>query len=151
MICWRNSCGDFHEQGVSKGLVVEQLLKTMAARGAPLDFVCCIGDDRSDEDMFESIDQFMAQPPYASQAKVFACTVGRKPSKAKYYLDDTMEVIMTLHALASASAEAAANARNSPETSSSSRLLSAPEIPRLRLPVMPPSPLVVDQLSNLQI
>jgi trehalose 6-phosphate synthase/phosphatase len=35
-------------------------------------------------------------------AKVFACTVGQKPSKAKYYLDDTVEVIKMLQGLASA-------------------------------------------------
>ena len=38
-------------QGVSKGLVA-QLLSTMVETGKLLDFVLCIGDERSDEDMF---------------------------------------------------------------------------------------------------
>lgn len=67
----------------------------MSTKGEPPDFILCIGDDRSDEDMFESISN--AAP---SSAEVFACTVGRKPSKATYYLNDTEEVIRLLESLA---------------------------------------------------
>ncbi|GAA0183279.1 hypothetical protein LIER_30718 [Lithospermum erythrorhizon] len=86
-------------QGVSKGTVVEKLLATMQSRGTPPDFVLCIGDDRSDEDMFESIATAKADPAFSTMTKVFACTVGQKPSMAKYYLDDTNEVISMLHDL----------------------------------------------------
>jgi trehalose 6-phosphate synthase/phosphatase len=91
-------------QGISKGLVVEELLAMMALKSAPPDFVLCIGDDRSDEDMFQTISTSMAR---SHIAEVFACTVGQKPSKAKYYLDDSMEVIRLLQGLASASDPAA--------------------------------------------
>jgi trehalose 6-phosphate synthase/phosphatase len=67
------------------------------------DFVLCIGDDRSDEDMFEVITTSMAGPSIAENAEVFACTVGRKPSKAKYYLDDTAEIVRLMQGLASVS------------------------------------------------
>jgi len=88
-------------QGVSKGVVVEKLLLMMEIeRGSLPDFVLCVGDDRSDEDMFESIELLMNDAP---SAEVFACTVGQKPSKAKYYLDDTVEVTKMLQGLASAS------------------------------------------------
>ncbi|KAJ7551022.1 hypothetical protein O6H91_07G130400 [Diphasiastrum complanatum] len=97
-------------QGVSKGRIAEQLLASMASRGTPPDFVVCIGDDRSDEDMFEGIENAMATPPQSSVAEVFACTVGQKPSKARYYLDDTVEVIKMLQGLASASSHSPANA-----------------------------------------
>ncbi|OAE25883.1 hypothetical protein AXG93_2145s1830 [Marchantia polymorpha subsp. ruderalis] len=83
-------------QGVSKGVIVEKLLSMMAERGSPPDFVLCVGDDRSDEDMFESIATTMSLPPQSSMAEVFACTVGQKPSKAKYYLDDTSNVLNML-------------------------------------------------------
>ena len=83
-------------QGVSKGLAAQPLLSTMVERGRPPDFVLCIGDDRSDEDMFASIASAMAQPSMASIVEVFACTVGQKPSKAKYYLDDTVEASIML-------------------------------------------------------
>lgn len=75
----------------------------MTGDGRQADFVLCIGDDRSDEDMFEGI-RAMARNRH-SNAAVFACTVGQKPSKAKYYLDDTVEVVMMLKALADSTDE----------------------------------------------
>lgn len=90
-------------QGVSKGLVAEKIFAAMAEGGKQADFVLCIGDDRSDEDMFEIIGDAMISGVLSSNSSVFACTVGQKPSKAKYYLDDTTEVINMLEALADAS------------------------------------------------
>lgn len=89
-------------QGVSKGIVVEDLILTMTSEGRHPDFVLCIGDDRSDEDMFESIAS-VNNPSLPAISEVFACTVGQKPSKAKYYLDDTVDVIKLLQGLANAS------------------------------------------------
>ena len=71
------------------------------------DFVLCIGDDRSDEDMFEVIMSAMSGTSLSPVAEVFACTVGQKPSKAKYYLEDTTEILRMLHGLATASEQAA--------------------------------------------
>ncbi|PIA33897.1 hypothetical protein AQUCO_03900035v1 [Aquilegia coerulea] len=90
-------------QGVSKGLVAEKIFTSMAESGKQADFVLCIGDDRSDEDMFEIIGNALNRGILSSNTAVFACTVGQKPSKAKYYLDDTTEVITMLEALAEAS------------------------------------------------
>ncbi|KAG1354253.1 alpha,alpha-trehalose-phosphate synthase [UDP-forming] 5 [Cocos nucifera] len=90
-------------QGVNKGLVAERLLSTMRQKGMLPDFVLCIGDDRSDEDMFEVITGAVAGPSLSPVAEVFACTVGQKPSKAKYYLEDTVEIVRMLHGLATAS------------------------------------------------
>lgn len=93
-------------QGVSKGVVVESLIATMQSKEKSPDFVLCIGDDRSDEDMFESIARSTANPPSpAAIAEVFACTVGQKPSMAKYYLDDTVDVIKMLQGLSAASVQ----------------------------------------------
>lgn len=100
-------------QGVSKGLVAEKLLASMVNRGTTADFVLCIGDDRSDEDMFASIANAMVSPD-SPTTEVFACTVGRKPSKAKYYLEDTVDVIHMLQGLADATEAAKRSAsRNS--------------------------------------
>ncbi|KMZ66895.1 Trehalose-6-Phosphate Synthase [Zostera marina] len=85
-------------QGVSKGLVAEKILSTMAKK-TRADFILCIGDDRSDEDMFEGIGTIRSDM-LSTDSKVFACTVGQKPSKAKYYLNDTREVLTTLKVLA---------------------------------------------------
>ncbi|KAL6191521.1 hypothetical protein ACLB2K_037911 [Fragaria x ananassa] len=88
--------------GVSKGKVVVELLSTMQNRVRSTDFLLCIGDDRSDEDMFKSIMHPESNSSMPAIAEVFACTVGQKPSMAKYYLDDTVDVIQLLEGVASA-------------------------------------------------
>ncbi|KAI3693785.1 hypothetical protein L1987_76737 [Smallanthus sonchifolius] len=90
-------------QGINKGLVADRLLTTMKQSGMLPDFVLCIGDDKSDEDMFEAITRAMAGPSLSPVAEVFACTVGRKPSKARYFLEDTTEILRMLQALSAAS------------------------------------------------
>ncbi|MBA0636657.1 hypothetical protein Godav_021938 [Gossypium davidsonii] len=90
-------------QGVSKGVVAEKIFTTMAESGRQADFVLCIGDDRSDEEMFEIISSAISSGVLSSNTSVFACTVGQKPSKAKYYLDDPAEVVNMLESLAEAS------------------------------------------------
>ncbi|XP_030946632.1 alpha,alpha-trehalose-phosphate synthase [UDP-forming] 5 [Quercus lobata] len=99
-------------QGVNKGIVAEHLLSTMREKGMLPDFVLCIGDDRSDEDMFEEI--LSARDSLSPVAEVFACTVGQKPSKAKYYLEDTTEIVRMLQGLANASEQAARNVPPAP-------------------------------------
>ncbi|XP_071685823.1 probable alpha,alpha-trehalose-phosphate synthase [UDP-forming] 7 [Rutidosis leptorrhynchoides] len=89
-------------QEASKGLVAEKIFTSMAEKGRQADFVLCIGDDRSDEDMFEIIGNAISKNMISVNTNVFACTVGQKPSKAKYYLDDTSEVIFMLENLAEA-------------------------------------------------
>lgn len=96
-----------HIQGVNKGLVAEHLLVTMKQKAMLPDFVLCIGDDRSDEDMFEVIMRATAGPYLSPVADVFACTVGQKCSKAKYYVEDRTEILRMLQVLASASEHAA--------------------------------------------
>ncbi|KAG9454394.1 hypothetical protein H6P81_007298 [Aristolochia fimbriata] len=97
-------------QGVNKGLVAERLLSTMRNKGMLPDFVLCIGDDRSDEDMFEVFTGAMAGPSLSPVAEVFACTVGQKPSRAKYYLEDTTEIVRMLQGLATVSDQITRNA-----------------------------------------
>ncbi|XP_073304811.1 probable alpha,alpha-trehalose-phosphate synthase [UDP-forming] 9 [Primulina huaijiensis] len=90
-------------QGVTKGLVAEKVIAMMVNDGKAPNFVMCIGDDRSDEDMFESILSTVSNPTLPVAPEIFACTVGQKPSKAKYYLDDTTDVVKLLRGLASSS------------------------------------------------
>ncbi|KAK3446188.1 hypothetical protein EUGRSUZ_A01931 [Eucalyptus grandis] len=90
-------------QGATKGAVAEKVFTAMAENGKQADFVLCIGDDRSDEDMFEIISSSVSRDTLSSNTAVFACTVGQKPSKARYYLDDTSEVRNMLESLAEAS------------------------------------------------
>ncbi|CAI9293610.1 unnamed protein product [Lactuca saligna] len=103
---------EVNPQGVSKGVVLDRLVTTMQNNGRPLDFVLCIGDDQSDEDMFEKLGSSVAN----GIAEVFACTVGQKPSMAKYYLDDTVDVIKMLHGLEAVSTHVAESTRFHVET-----------------------------------
>ncbi|KAE8663314.1 putative alpha,alpha-trehalose-phosphate synthase 11 [Hibiscus syriacus] len=95
-------------QGVTKGFVTEKILSTMTSNGKPPDFVLCIGDDRSDEDMFETISNAACISSLPVPPEVFACTVGQKPSKASYYLHDTSDVLSLLRSLAAASSSTTA-------------------------------------------
>lgn len=88
---------------MTKGLVAQKVLSMMVDSGTPPDFIMCIGDDRSDEDMFESILSSVSSPSVSAAPDIFACTVGQKPSKAKYYLDDTADVLRLLQGLGNAS------------------------------------------------
>nr|GMD95577.1 probable alpha,alpha-trehalose-phosphate synthase [UDP-forming] 9 [Ipomoea batatas] len=90
-------------QGVTKGLVAEKVLSAMVKSGKPPDFVMCVGDDRSDEDMFESIVNCVSSLSLKFAPEIFACTVGQKPSRARYYLDDTADVVRMLRGLANVS------------------------------------------------
>ncbi|KAE8700555.1 Alpha,alpha-trehalose-phosphate synthase 5 [Hibiscus syriacus] len=90
-------------QAVSKGVAADKIFTSMAESGKQAEFVLCIGDDRSDEDMFEIISSAISCGVLFSNTSVFACTVGQKPSKAKYYLDDPAEVVNMLESLAEVS------------------------------------------------
>lgn len=87
-------------QGASKGTVVEKLLQKLISDQKPPNFVLCIGDDKSDEDMFESINECTkCTNLFTAAPEVFACTVGQKPSKAKYFVEETPDVIHLLKKL----------------------------------------------------
>lgn len=49
-------------QGASKGAAVDRILKKLADEGNAPDFVLCIGDDRSDEDMFTAMEHVTFSP-----------------------------------------------------------------------------------------
>uniref|UniRef100_A0A0E0ERP8 Uncharacterized protein n=1 Tax=Oryza meridionalis TaxID=40149 RepID=A0A0E0ERP8_9ORYZ len=83
-------------QGVSKGIVVDTVIRTLINNENAPDFLMCIGNDRSDEDMFESINEAVSRSVFPTAPDVFACSVGQKASKAKYYVDACSEVIRLL-------------------------------------------------------
>ncbi|XP_062196157.1 probable alpha,alpha-trehalose-phosphate synthase [UDP-forming] 9 [Phragmites australis] len=90
---------EVNPQGVGKGVSVQNLIATMGARGSMPDFILCVGDDRSDEDMFAAITIPTSGSVFPESAEIFACTVGNKPSLAKYYLDDPSDVLKMLQGL----------------------------------------------------
>jgi trehalose 6-phosphate synthase/phosphatase len=114
-------------QGVSKGTLVEMLLGPESAThlratgGDKVDFVFAVGDDRSDEEMFHAVADRVANPSSVAKTllradscpmpgheqkhdhlAVYLSTVGQKPSKADFYLDDTDDVLELLGNLTAA-------------------------------------------------
>eukprot|EP00644_Phytophthora_capsici_P006808 jgi/Phyca11/526207/estExt2_fgenesh1_pm.C_PHYCAscaffold_80058 len=85
-------------EGVGKGKIVGHLLNKMRTDGNPADFVLCIGDDVADELMFDELKKMVAHKEI-SKDKVFTCTVGQKPSKAEFFVDDYTDVIALLKSL----------------------------------------------------
>lgn len=75
--------------------MAEKIFSSMFKKERRADFVLCVGDDRSDEDMFVMIGDAIKGGVIlnVNNRSVFACTVGQKPSRAEYYLDDTVEVM----------------------------------------------------------
>ena len=83
-------------RGVNKGAAVQNVLDALKERlNVSPEFVLCIGDDRSDESMFE---QLLRPIP---EAAVFTSTVGRKKTMAKFFLSDVDHVSSLLAVLAS--------------------------------------------------
>jgi trehalose 6-phosphate synthase/phosphatase len=77
-------------KGISKGAMVRRILDECHP-----DFVLCLGDDKSDEEMFRALKDLGAADT------TFPCTVGQKPSFARYYVNDYASVLTLLWQLAS--------------------------------------------------
>lgn len=56
------------------------------------DFVLSIGDDRSDEDMFNFLNK-------QKELNVVTCTIGTRSTEATYYIPNVGEVLSTLERL----------------------------------------------------
>lgn len=69
------------------------------------DFVLVVGDDQTDEPAFAELAEWRARHP-ALAKDAYACTVGRKPSRAPLFVDDQPSVVGLLDALKWASLRA---------------------------------------------
>ena len=102
-------------RGVNKGAAVGQILAALQSEmNIKPDFILSIGDDRSDEYMFEKL---------LEQPSVFTATVGRKKTVAKYYVSDVDSVSGLLAALTNS--PSAAMKKNESSSNFSSATVSA--------------------------
>jgi len=86
-------------KGITKGYIIKEILNTCEKDKAPVDFVMCIGDDVTDEDMFVALAQDK------QLQNVFACTVGLKQkTSATAYIEKQSDVLPALSSLSSVSA-----------------------------------------------
>lgn len=79
---------------MNKGEIVKRLVN---ARQPHCDFVFCIGDDRTDEDMFRVL-----QKSDLKQEILYSCTIGSatKMTRADWHVTAPNELISLLHLLA---------------------------------------------------
>ena len=75
--------------GVSKGHFLLHLVDLLKSKRQMVDFIMCIGDDKSDEPMFQMLRQLPTKGILMSK---FAVTVGKKPTAATSYVDDPAQV-----------------------------------------------------------
>ena len=95
-------------------MVPEKVIATMVGNGEIPDFILCIGDDRLDEDMYDGTLKIVSSVVVPAVPEIFFCTVEQKPSKAKYFVDDTFEVQKLLQWLANVSSTQPSSAENPP-------------------------------------
>lgn len=106
-------------KGINKGVTTKAILHRVALQlqqeqqssQAPV-FILCVGDDRSDEDMFVAINSTSVLQElnvvHSSSGsvlppKIYTCCVGLKPSHASHYLHDPQEVLDTIEGLSTCS------------------------------------------------
>ncbi|KAI8594423.1 trehalose-phosphatase [Dissophora ornata] len=68
----------------------------------PVDFVLCVGDDRSDEDMFQFVNGLKLSGCEQQQHRVVTCTVGSKSSEARWFVPGVWSVLQGLQFMADA-------------------------------------------------
>lgn len=80
---------------VNKGRAVSRILEyeseTPHLTSLDSDFILAVGDERTDEDMFNVV----------QGSNCYTCTVGMKVSRAQYYLEDPEDVLRVLTAMTS--------------------------------------------------
>lgn len=96
-------------RNVNKGYFVSQIIKNeFIERNCFPDFIFAIGDDTSDEEMFNYLNSIQSQLNFYNEVNIilliqnikqYTCTIGRNPSSAKYYLNEVQEVLDYLESL----------------------------------------------------
>jgi trehalose 6-phosphate synthase/phosphatase len=87
-------------RGVHKGAAVAEILRRLTLGGAAPEYVLCIGDDRTDEEMFD----YVNSAAYSSKQTrhpigATTVTVGRKTTKASFFLSGVSSVVDLLERL----------------------------------------------------
>ncbi|EDO05992.1 Glycosyltransferase 20 family protein [Babesia bovis T2Bo] len=95
-------------RGVNKGATLLNIAENYCRIYGDFDFILCVGDHRSDEEMFKALETLEHRVHGAAtnienarrNSGYISVTVGMKPTKAMYYVNDYTEVTDLLSALA---------------------------------------------------
>ena len=87
-------------RNLNKGYFISHILEQDVMKGVKPEFIFAIGDDISDEEMFKYLNGLEhALGNKKSSCKIMSVTVGKKPSNARYYVNDVKDIIKQLTAL----------------------------------------------------
>ena len=88
-----NGTLEIKPKNVNKGAFVAKIIQEEFKK-RNIDFIIAFGDDNTDEEMFSyfnSAEKYF--PNFNNDIKVITATIGKKPSKAKYFISDVNECI----------------------------------------------------------
>jgi len=88
-----NGTLEIKPKNVNKGAFVAKIIQD-EFRIRNIDFIIAFGDDNTDEEMFSyfnSAEKYF--PNFNNDIKVITATIGKKPSKAKYFISDVNDCI----------------------------------------------------------
>ncbi|KAF9113273.1 hypothetical protein BGX27_001918 [Mortierella sp. AM989] len=81
---------------VSKANATKTIFESLQQNGVnPVDFILCVGDDRSDEDMFVYCNSL----EIGGENRVVTCTVGSKSSEARWFVPGVSSVLRGLRTM----------------------------------------------------
>ncbi|KAI9334963.1 glycosyltransferase family 20-domain-containing protein [Obelidium mucronatum] len=81
---------------VDKASAARSVVHDLGAVGESVDFFCCIGDGKTDEVVFQYLNDGFGVDDGGGQG-VITCTVGRKQTEARYFLDGVKGVELFLN------------------------------------------------------
>jgi len=84
---------EVHPSGINKGVMLDHVISQLYSHSGGVDFVLCIGDDSADEYMFGALQARFGHSGPPHSPAIFTTVVGRKPSAAHYFLNDSDEVL----------------------------------------------------------
>ena len=85
---------------LSKGYFLSTIMKNEYMKTNTPDFIFALGEDDSDEEMFKylvSVKEHLLH--FNENIKTYPCTIGHKPSQARYFLNEIPEVLEYLESL----------------------------------------------------
>ncbi|KAG0207707.1 hypothetical protein BGX28_001104 [Mortierella sp. GBA30] len=99
-------CLEVMPRDVSKAHATKTIVESLRQQGDtdrdanadPVDFVLCIGDDRSDEEMFSYCNSLLGGD--IKEQRVVTCTVGSKSSEARWFVPGVSTVLQGLKLMA---------------------------------------------------
>lgn len=134
-------------QNVNKGYFLSHILMQKFTDKVEPDFIFAIGDGTSDEEMFNYLNSVNNQLTYLKpNIKMYTCTIARKPSNAKYYLNEIYEVLEYLESL-----NQTHHIRKDTKKKSSTRSIQEPQVIFRNRTPNSISAIDINSLSNLNI